>query len=306
MVQGSSAKRWVFTLNNYTDDDCDFIEGLCYDDEYFEYLVYGKEVGESGTPHLQGFFVLNTKQRLTWLKTNISDTAHFEIARGTNQEASDYCKKVNQGDDVVPNEEVFEYGELPAEAGARTDLALFRESVNSGIRDPLTLMTLHDTVWARHYAYCQEYLTRTRVVPPPANHPLRAWQVRLNNILIGTPDSRKIIFCVDPRGNSGKTWYTRHHKLVYGNSHMMRMASEADMAAMMDYEAKTVFFDIPRAKQEHFYYPVLEMIKDGALANRKYQSRMEHFSPPHVVVMCNFEPDYTKLSPDRYVIIRCD
>lgn len=304
MVQGSRAKRWVFTLNNYTQDDIDYIEGCCYEEEYFEYLVYGKEVGANGTPHLQGFFVLNDKKRLTWLKTNFSDTAHFEIAKGTNEQASDYCKKVNQNPPCDPNEEVFEYGELPYEAGARTDLSEFRESVDSGIRDHLTLMRLHDSVWARHYAYCVEYLTRTRPVPPPANHQLRPWQVRLNNILIGPADSRKIIFVVDPVGNSGKTWFADHHKLTYGNSHYMRMASEADMACMMDYEAKTIFFDVPRAKTEHFYYPILEMIKDGKVPNRKYQSRMEHFSPPHVVVLCNFEPDLTKLSADRWVIIR--
>jgi len=97
----SAYKRWCYTVNNYTTlpdfgDDC-------------EYHVYGKEVGESGTPHLQGFVIFTGRgKRLTALKKLIP-TAHWERARGTNAQASAYCKK----DGVF-----YEVGVMPPEKGA--------------------------------------------------------------------------------------------------------------------------------------------------------------------------------------------
>ena len=87
----AAATRWCFTINNYTDDD-KFWEN---DEqrELFKYLIVQHEVGEQGTPHLQGFLILKKKQRMTWLKSNINGRAHWEKARGTDQQAADYCRK---------------------------------------------------------------------------------------------------------------------------------------------------------------------------------------------------------------------
>lgn len=99
----------MFTLNNPNSEESvgSFLseEGDC------EYFVFGREVGESGTPHLQGYICLKEKKSLKWLKTNIHKNAHWEIMRGTPQQASDYCKK--DGDFV----EVGTLPETPAQAG---------------------------------------------------------------------------------------------------------------------------------------------------------------------------------------------
>jgi hypothetical protein len=49
-----------FTLNNYTSQE---YEALLYNDN-FKYVIIGKEVGESGTPHLQGYGELKNQMRL--------------------------------------------------------------------------------------------------------------------------------------------------------------------------------------------------------------------------------------------------
>ena len=75
----SRVKYWCFTLNNPTSDERDKILALD-GDRQLEYLVFGNEVGDSGTPHLQGFVAFVARVRLTQLKQVISERAHFEAA----------------------------------------------------------------------------------------------------------------------------------------------------------------------------------------------------------------------------------
>lgn len=82
-----------FTLNNYTADECERIEKL-YEEGKVSYIVVGKEVGDNGTPHLQGYLELARKRRMGGLKRlGGLARAHFEFARGSPVEAAEYCKK---------------------------------------------------------------------------------------------------------------------------------------------------------------------------------------------------------------------
>jgi len=87
--QPSPAKDWCFTLNNPDErfEEYDAIWDLDY-----QYLVFQVELGEEGTPHVQGFVQLREKLRLTALKKFLP-SAHWEKRRGTPEEAAHYCKK---------------------------------------------------------------------------------------------------------------------------------------------------------------------------------------------------------------------
>lgn len=102
MTQTPRARHWCFTLNNPTVSKEEYLQGTPYD-----YLVIGDEIGENGTPHLQGYVVWHEKQRLSALK-KYGATTHWEIARATPVQASDYCKKEGS---------YYEDGELPRTAG---------------------------------------------------------------------------------------------------------------------------------------------------------------------------------------------
>lgn len=81
------SRRWCFTINNYTDEEVSVLDGYeC------KYMVYGIEKGAEGTPHLQGFVVCNNNVKLGGMK-KLNNRAHWEAAKGTSQQASDYCKK---------------------------------------------------------------------------------------------------------------------------------------------------------------------------------------------------------------------
>ena len=85
--QGPPAKDWCFTLNNPRSKDITKLQSLEYG-----YLVYQLEIGEQGTPHIQGFVQMREKQRLASLHRLVK-RARFAKRKGTPYEASHYCKK---------------------------------------------------------------------------------------------------------------------------------------------------------------------------------------------------------------------
>lgn len=86
------AKRWCFTFNNYTTSELSLIRAAL--DQSTDELVYivGEEVGESGTPHLQGY-VEHTKKIRPVEYFKWSKSIHWESARGTTRENATYCSK---------------------------------------------------------------------------------------------------------------------------------------------------------------------------------------------------------------------
>lgn len=97
-------RNFVFTHNNYEGTDIE-------DNVECRYIIYGKEVGDLGTPHLQGFVTFGS---LKSLKQAIAllPGSHVQIAK-TCQEAIAYCKK--DGDFV-------ERGKAPLSQSEKGDL----------------------------------------------------------------------------------------------------------------------------------------------------------------------------------------
>lgn len=87
----TQAKRWCFTLNNFSDVEREAILGLCNSE--CSYFIVGEERGEAGTPHLQGYIILRVQLRLSSLKSRWNDRAHWEVSRGSPQCNREYCSK---------------------------------------------------------------------------------------------------------------------------------------------------------------------------------------------------------------------
>lgn len=81
----TSTKSWLFTINNYTERDIKWLESL-----EVNAMTVGKEVGENGTPHLQGFVTWKRTYRLGALK-KLHEKAHWEPAKAC--DAANYCRK---------------------------------------------------------------------------------------------------------------------------------------------------------------------------------------------------------------------
>ena len=85
----SQSKRWCFTFNNYSDDDLEQMEQT-FNQMSINYII-GKEVGDQGTPHLQGYIECPTKMR--WSQFKLSDKIHWEKCKGDRAANVKYCSK---------------------------------------------------------------------------------------------------------------------------------------------------------------------------------------------------------------------
>ena len=87
--QISPAKRWCFTLNNWTEDELSSISSkfrvLC------SICLIGSEVGDEGTPHLQGYVEFLTKCRPK--SHELTERIHWEKCKGTRDDNVRYCSK---------------------------------------------------------------------------------------------------------------------------------------------------------------------------------------------------------------------
>lgn len=83
-------RAWCFTLNNWTVDEFEYLKTVLTEGP--DKLVIGREVGESGTPHLQGYVRFVNKQTLSGLK-KLNARAHWEPAKGTPEQNLKYCTK---------------------------------------------------------------------------------------------------------------------------------------------------------------------------------------------------------------------
>lgn len=92
------SRAWTFTLDNY-DEKSEVAIALAG----AKYTIYGKEIGEQGTPCLEGYMYFASAIALRSLKKKLPG-AQWEVRRCTHEQTRDHCRK--DGDYV-------EYGNPP-------------------------------------------------------------------------------------------------------------------------------------------------------------------------------------------------
>lgn len=115
----------MFTLNNYTEEEESRLQGLVSSGQV-SYILFGHEVGEQGTPHLQGYLEVPTKRTHSSIKSIVSRRAHIEKANGSLQSNQNYCTKEDAN--------AFSAG-TPMRQGHRSDLDEIKERIDQGATD---------------------------------------------------------------------------------------------------------------------------------------------------------------------------
>jgi len=145
----SKARRWCFTVNNYTDHEYTSITGTLSGllEVDLRYAIVAREEGTEGTPHLQGYFSARREYTFKQAKALIGDRAHLEAAKGNDHDNQKYCSK--EGDYV-------EYGS-PVGKGGRTDLALILREAKSG-KSLKEIAEIDPATYVRNYRGIASYM----------------------------------------------------------------------------------------------------------------------------------------------------
>lgn len=109
-------RDYCMTINNYTETERQSV----IDQSNVAYLVIGREVGESKTPHLQIYISYLNPRSFNAIKKQFP-RAHIETWKYSSHQAAEYCKK--EGDFV-------EFGTIPQQ-GRRTDIDEVRKVVKT-------------------------------------------------------------------------------------------------------------------------------------------------------------------------------
>lgn len=307
--QSCRSNRICFTLNNYTAEENTLLREhltLLTNSKSIVYAIVGKEIGASGTPHLQGYISCPT----SFLKASAGTVskwkslmpsltrAHLESARGTDVDSKTYCSKDGN---------FQEWGVASAETRSRwTQLAEVTSMEEARELDP--------EVYVKNYFQVQAIVQRNLAVAVPPQPPtrLRRWQAEVYRKL-RTQNDRQILFVQDPKGNNGKSKLARYildthpDETFYCNSGKSKDVSHAISKVPI---LKYAIFDYPRNTHPQFLpWNILEGLKDGLISSPKYDSRTLKFhGSVKVLVLTNHDlsSERARLTDDRWSIIDLD
>lgn len=134
---------------------------------------------------------------------------------------------------------------------------------------------------------------------------LYPWQQFVIDIIEKEPDDRTVHWFWEDKGNVGKSKLAKY--LVV--KHQALFIDEGKKSDLMNLAFNTnwdntniLVIDIPRDNHNGTSYKSIEAIKNGMICNTKYETGVKVFNSPHIIVFCNYPPDTTKLSADRWKI----
>lgn len=134
---------------------------------------------------------------------------------------------------------------------------------------------------------------------------LKPWQKEIEDLFFTEPDGRSVHWYWENVGGVGKSSFCKYmyvkHKAITIQGGKLADIMNIIFNLDMD-ETKMLLIDVPRNNQNNISYSAVECILNGMITNTKFETGVKVFNPPHVVIFCNFEPDETKLSEDRWNI----
>jgi len=339
-------RGFCMTYNNYREEDVtqwfdDFGTYVEKEKANVQYFVYGKEIGESGTPHLQMYIHFPTSRTkasvVKFINKPLKDVEgkHINVilANGSAAQNAKYCMKGEQskeeyekyknnpcnGPNYGKNFVGKEWGTRPvqkgkgANSGKRSDIHKFRDAVALCAETGGNLKDLeweHCEVLAKYPGFYNRELRKAMPVKVVPEYPLTPWQEQITKELAAVPTDRQpITFIVDLDGNLGKSWFRHDYERKHPNTSVgIKPGKLGDMAFALTGMIvgmnllRVIFVDCPRSKIDHMSYDFLENLCDGNLYSPKYESCNISIPNVHVCVLMNEEPDYSKLSWNRYKV----
>lgn len=123
---------------------------LLRDDARVSFFVFQGEIGESGTPHIQGYVEFTGPQRVGACTKILGGHAHVEVRWGTQQQAIDYCTK--DGGVTCAIQE----GEKAPGQGIRGDVKALHVALAGGASEA-TIADEHFSLYMRYHTGIAKY-----------------------------------------------------------------------------------------------------------------------------------------------------
>jgi len=256
----SKGKHFCFTSNNPSEEDLNKLAEIA---PQCQFLIYQLEVGESKTPHIQGFisfpkdtYFRNVQKILSFL----SSTPHIETAKGSPLQNRVYCSKA-EGRIKGP----FEFGELPVtRQGRRSDL----EGPCQDIKDGASIVKIasdYPSVFVKHYRGLQALKDTIAPIPSRSSMPV----VSVYYGRSGTGKSARAlaeatriggsvdqVYLVDHRANGQVDWsgYNQQKCVIFNDfyggmqwSHLLRLCDRyghkvSALYKSIDFTSTHIFF----------------------------------------------------------------
>lgn len=259
--QVSPAIAWCFTLNHYSEEQIQKIRSSI--DLECRVGFFNKEIGESGTPHLQGYIEFKSKNRPAQ-KFGIPEI-HWEKAKGNKDQNFKYCSKDSGGNLA---EMTYAMGYKPkCKLRVITELRPWQKQVEQLINEELASFDDRTVNWLVDIQGCCgktqfcKYLTTKR-----------------KQTMIITGGSYSDIACIVKMKVKDHDFDLNDETICVFN-----IPRKADDGGMISYKA-------------------LESVKDGLMTSTKYESETMVYNCPSVWVFSNNYPKYQSLTKDRWKI----
>lgn len=135
----------------------------------------------------------------------------------------------------------------------------------------------------------------------------RPFQSEILELINMKPDKRKIFWYYELSGNVGKSYLCKYITMCYDGviiAEGKKMDVYNQIKNMIEEEIlpNIILLDIPRTSIEYINYGAIECIKNGLIYSGKYEGSQCYFPIPHVIVFSNEEPQYDKMSIDRFIV----
>lgn len=133
------------------------------------------------------------------------------------------------------------------------------------------------------------------------------WQSQIIDIVNSKPDRRTVHWFWEHEGNVGKSFLVQyldwHNNAIIANGKQSDVFNQYKTFIEENKKQPTLaLIDIPRSHKDYICYSTFEKIKDGVFYSGKYEGGKLRLVPHHLIVFANFEPDYSKLSEDRWKV----
>lgn len=311
-------KYWTIVINNCTKDDWEFMAWLGEDDNT-EYLIFQAEVGEKGTPHLQGYLCLKMKRRFQSLRKE-HPTWHLEARQGSHDDNVHYCSKPHVGCEckhcykiLVKKQGYVEYG--PYIYGDDTDIPRTDGKVDNvwkEIQKDIKDGKNYNEIQEKYIGYAARYHKFIKGLIKERDEKLydemekedikeKSLYVFQQKVVDLIPDlaPRKILWICGKKGQEGKSFIGDYLRLN-NNAYVTKNIPWVECNYLYKQE-KIIVFDFVRT-DEKIPYKQLETYSDGRVTSTKYEPERKYVKDPKVICLSNTWPEVSKITLSRWVL----